>query len=381
MSKLLRIIIPVGLLAVAALVMWYLMGMRQAPERRASKVAVKHAASMVVHPGPVQATITGYGRVASVRPIDLISEVSGELIEEKLPFQPGQPFHKGDLLIKVDDRQIKLTLNSRKADLLTALANVLPEIKVDFPGEFQKWQEYFDRCEFDQPLEPLPQAENRKVKLFLSRYNVYNLYFSARDLEIQLEKHYFYAPFDGAIVDANYRAGATARAGNNLGRIISLDELEVEIPLSVDDVRWLKSDEPVSFSSGESGEEWRGKMSRIGSAIDDRTQTIPVYVKLNGQESGALMNGVFLEADLPGQVIDPAVVVPRKAIYDNDHLYLISDGKLEYRQVEIARFELEDAIVSGGLNDGDTVVVEMLQGVVPGAPAQPRFPSNDVGSM
>lgn len=376
-----KILIPACVIILGGVVMITLIGMKETPAPRRSKIIVKHAEAMVVYPGPVMANIIGYGRVASLRPIDLISEVSGELIKGSVPFQPGQTFKKGDLLIKVDDRQIRLTLNSRKADLLTALANYLPEIKVDFPGEYEKWQGYFDNCEFDKLLEPLPKANNRKVKLFLSRFNVYNFYFAARDLEIQAEKYYFYAPFDGSIVTANLREGAVARPGTNLGRIISLSEFEVEIPLGIDDLRWLDKKPPVLFTSSESTAQWQGRTSRIGSAIDDRTQTIPVYVTMDAFESSALVDGVFLQAKMPGRTIESAVVVPRQAIYDGDHLYLITDGKLEYRRVEIVRYELENVIVNGGLNDGDTVVVEMLQGVVSGMPAQPDFPSIDTESL
>lgn len=375
-----KIVIPAAVIGLGALIMVELMGMKKEPEARHATVIVKHAEAMVVHPGPVKASITGYGRVASLRPIDLISEVSGALVRGSVPFLPGQLFKKGDLLVKVDDRQIRLTVKSRIAELLTALAKVLPEIKVDFPDEYNKWQAYFDGCEFDRALEPLPKAGNRRVKLFLSRFNVYTLYFAARDLEIQASKHSFYAPFSGSIVSAKLREGATARPGTNLGRIISLSELEVEIPLGIEDIRWLDKESLIQFSSGESVGQWAGKTTRIGSAIDDRTQTIPVYVRMDAAESGSLVEGVFLQAKMPGLTIESAVLVPRKAIYDNDHLYLITDGKLEYRQVEIARYELEDVIVSDGLNDGDTVVIEMLQGVAAGMPATADITRVDQGS-
>ena len=381
MKTIWKIVIPLGLIALAVVVMMALLGSKESPAIRQSRVVAKHVDALVVHPGPVSANITGYGRVASTHPIDLISEVSGQLIEGKLSFQPGQSFRKGDLLIKVDDRQIRLTLNSRKADLLTALANVLPEIKVDFPDEYKKWQDYFDACEFDQSLAGLPETANRRIKLFLSRFKVYNLYFAVRDLEIQAEKHLFRAPFDGSIVTANLREGATVRPGMNLGRIICMNELEVEIPLGVDDIRWLDKKSPVQFVSDGSTVQWQGVTSRIGSAIDDRTQTIPVYIQVDAEESSALVDGVFLQAKMPGLTIESAVVIPRKAIYDKDHLYLITDGKFEYRQVEIARYELEDVIVQSGLNDGDTVVIEMLQGVVSGMPAFPNLPSTDTGSL
>jgi hypothetical protein len=101
-----------------------------------------------------------------------------------VPFQPGQSFKRGDLLIKVDDRQMKLDLNSAKSDFLNALATVLPEIKVDFPDRYEIWQNYFNSCGFDKELASLPEVEDQKIKLYLTRFNVYKLYFTAQNLDV-----------------------------------------------------------------------------------------------------------------------------------------------------------------------------------------------------
>jgi RND family efflux transporter MFP subunit len=255
---------------------------------------------------------------------------------------------------------------------LTALASVLPEIKVDFPDEYHVWQDYFNSCEFDRRLAPLPETDNAKIKLFLSRFNVYKLYFTVRDLEILLDKHYIYAPFDGSIVSTALRVGSTARMGSLLGEIINLEELEVAVPVEVSDLQWMDRAHGVRFTSSEVEGEWTGRMTRVGSHIDTRTQTVDVYISIDDGQEASLLNGVFLEAHIPGRSIAESFAVPPKAVYDDRYVYVIEDGKLATRDVVILRREANQIIVDGGLNTGDTLVTEIMQGIAPGMPARSK---------
>jgi RND family efflux transporter MFP subunit len=259
-----------------------------------------------------------------------------------------------------------LDINSAKSDLLNALSTVLPEIKVDFPDEYIKWQEYFNNISYSSELSPMPDAQNQKIKLFLSRFNVYKLYFQIRNLEIQLEKHFFIAPFNGSIISAELHAGSTARVGSRLGEIINLDDLEIEVPLPAQDIEWIDPNKPVEFSSAEMSGTWYGKVKRIGKNIDTRTQTVRVFMNVQHTGNADLFNGVFLEAKIPGRTIENSLSVPRKLIYQDHYVYLVDNGKLEYRKVEIARRELDSVIINGGLFNSDTLVTEVLQGVAEG---------------
>jgi len=185
--------IPILIVLVGFLIMVTLLSFKKDLPRKEPVLSTKLVDTELVQKSKVSASITSYGRVASTQPIELYSESAGILMEGDVPFQPAQSFSKGDLILKIDDRQTILSLNSAKSDLLTALASVLPEIKLDFPEEYQIWQDYFNGCDFDKKLAPLPETDNPKIKMYLSRFNVYKLYFTASDLEIQLNKHYIYA--------------------------------------------------------------------------------------------------------------------------------------------------------------------------------------------
>lgn len=373
MIKRKAILIPVLILAAGFFVMKILTTFRTEPARRTPAPQAKIVRATIAKLQNVPAEIIAYGRLGSAQPVILYSEVSGKLERGDVPFQPAQSFKKGDLLVKIDDRQVRFDLNSAKSDFLNALASVLPEIRVDFPADYEIWQQYFNNSGFDQKIATLPEASNQKIKLFLSRFNVYKLYFTVRNLEILLNKHFFYAPFDGSIVSADLRVGSSARNGTRLGEIINLENLEVEVPVPAQDIQWLDHTKPVRFTSSEIAGEWSGEIKRIGKSIDERTQTVQVFISVDQSHKEQLYNGVFLKAYIPGLIIDAAISVPRKALYNEGFVYLIKDGKLDFREVKIARKETDSVIVTDGIYNGDTLVVEVLQGVAPGMLAKAKI--------
>ncbi len=365
-------LLPVLIVIAGFAAMRFLSSFKTAPEKKKPEPVVKIVETQIVELEDVPAEIVAYGRLASSQPVILYSEVDGTLQRGDLNFRPGQSFTKGNLLLKIDTRQITLDINTAKSDLLTALASVLPEIKIDFPEEFPVWQDYFNSCRFDKKIPDLPAAANQKIKLYLSRFNVYKIYFTIRDLEILYEKHFFYAPFKGSIVSADLRVGSNARTGTRLGEIINLENLEAEMPVPAEDIRWIDRTKPVLLTSSEISGNWTGTIRRIGKTIDTRTQTVQIYIEVDQSGDENLYDGVFLKATIPGLNIPRAFVVPREALYEQQFVYLLEDDKLSLRPVQVARRQPDYVIVNGGLNDGNLLVVEMLQGVSPGMLARQK---------
>jgi len=362
-------IIPLLIIVAGWFVMSFLINSREKPAKREPAVRQIVVSTVVVNLAPVKAQITAFGRVSSAQPVQLISDVTGELLTGDIQFVPGQSFKRGDLLIRIDDRQTQLQIKSKKSELLNALAQVLPEIKVTFSSDYKVWEDYFSKCSFDSALLELPKTNNDRIRLYLARFNVYQLYFAIKELEIKLEKHYHYAAFDGSIITADMRVGSHARLGAVLGRIVNLEDLEVEVSVAVEDAVWIDHLSKVKFSSRELPGVWQGGISRIASEIDTKTQSLPVFVTLDKLNDHSIPNGSFLTAELPGRTIENAILVPREAIYEERYVYVIVDGQLMQRDITIARTLPDHVIITDGLKQGDTLVTEQLQGVIPGMKA------------
>jgi membrane fusion protein (multidrug efflux system) len=371
--KVKNFLIPFLIIIASIIISISLFSLRSDPPKKPASPKEKIVNISVVKLEEISSSLNGLGKLTSAQPLVLFSEVSGIVQRGNISFRPAQFFRKGDLIVKIDDRQIKLDINSAKSDFLNALSSVLPEIKVDFPNEFRVWQDYFDKCDVYSPLPQLPEAQNQKIKLFLSRFNVYKLYFTVRNLEVRLEKYFFYAPFIGSILTADLAIGSTARNGSRLGEVINLEDMEVEIPVQVADVEWIDSRSPVTLVSSELNKEWQGKIVRIGSFIDPKTQSVSVFVRPEYSALKQLYEGIFLKAHMPGKKIKNAFSIPRKALYQEGYVYCIKKGRLDYRTVGIARRETNSVIIIEGIATGDTIVTEVLQGVATGMIARPKI--------
>ena len=99
-----------------------------------------------------------------------------------------------------------------------------------------------------------------------------------------------------------------------IGQIINLENLEVEAPVATNDVHWIDRTKSVFLTSSEIAGEWKGRITRIGKNIDERTQTVQLFVGIEENSHADLINGIFLKAVIPGRTIPNAVSVPNRAV-------------------------------------------------------------------
>ncbi len=376
MKRKVLVLSPFVLLLLGFALMKILVSFKAEKPKRNSEINPRVVVTQLVSLGNVPAHLTTFGTLATSQPVSLISEVSGTIQAGNVPFQPAQSFKKGDLLLKVDDRQIKLELNSTKSDLLTALASLMPEIKVSSATIFPIWQNYFDSINFENPIGELPFTDDQRLKALLARYNIFKLYFSVQSLEIRAAKHYFYAPFNGSIISTQLRDGSTAAPGSRLGELINLDKLEVEIQIPTQDIGWIHENAPVKLSPDDIGQEWLGHIDRIGNIIDERSQSVKAYIKLDNTGDTTPLAGVFLKAEIEALTIPNALKLERRAVYEETYVFLVEDGLFSRREVGIAFDEGDFYIINSGLAEGDTLVTELLQGVSAGMPARSSHSQN-----
>ncbi len=145
--------------------------------------------------------------------------------------------------------------------------------------------------------------------------------------------------------------------------------MEVEASIAITDIQWIDYSKPVKITSNQLSGVWQGKIKRISDDIDGQNQTASAFISINNRRD--LVNGVFLKVEIPGKVLKNSLSVSRKALYNEEYVYLIKNGKLDYRKVEIARKETDRALISSGVSQGDTLVTELMQGVAPGMLAKP----------
>jgi len=369
MRKLMTLGIPVLIILIALAVMMIMLRSKDTPQRRPTPKRNISVEVEVAEPGTLRSEIRAYGTLRSAREPDLAAEVGGILEEGDIPFLPGQTFRKGQVILRVDERAIRYRLAQLKSGFMSSLARLIPELEIDFPEAAAIWRDYFAEFEIDGAMAELPGVEGERIKLYLARYNIYQGFYDIRAQELLLSKAAIRAQFDGLIAETNLRVGASVMTGGRLGRILGSGDLELEVALPSSEVEWLDRKSELRLSG--SGGEWSGRILRFGGEIDDATQTLPVFVGLESSADAPPV-GSFLEARFQTRSLAESVRLPRSALHGDSQLFMISEGRLALRQVEIGRHEDDTVIISGGIVRGDSVVVEALEGVVPGMQALAR---------
>src|SRR6056297_3878469 len=97
------------------------------------------------------------GRISSYETVSLAAEVSGKIMEGKVPFKEGEDFEKGDLLVRIYKEDAQAAMTSGKSNFLRTLSSILPDLKVDFPDEYQKWKNFFNEVNVKGDLPELPE--------------------------------------------------------------------------------------------------------------------------------------------------------------------------------------------------------------------------------
>lgn len=303
------------------------------------------------------------GRVGSFQSISVSAEVNGKIMSGDVPFKEGQSFRKGDLLIHIYSEDAEAGLKASKSSYLRTLSTILPDLSVDYPGNYQKWLDFFNSINLDKKLPKLPDIGNEQVRVFLASNGVISEYYSLLQQEINLTKYEIYAPFDGYFKSVNKEVGAIATNGAELAVIIREDKLEVTVPVNIYDVKRITVNKEVTLKSGDN--RFSGTVSRIAGFVDESTQSVNVYITINNAGKINLLEGEYVDVIFESDIAAEGFVIPREAVADNNKVYLVKDGRLKLNPVDIAR-QMEDYAVVAGLQDGDTIVVESLTNVKEG---------------
>jgi membrane fusion protein (multidrug efflux system) len=309
--------------------------------------------------------VSAPGRLSSVAEVDIVAEASGRLQQGEVPLKKGTRFSKGDILFVVYPDEAALALKASKSQFLNTLANLLPDIRIDFPEYEQGYMEFFSSISLDQPLPPFPEVEDEKLKIFLTSRNVLSQYYTIRKDELQLSRHTTIAPFEGTFTQVLLEVGSYTNTGGRIAEAIRTDELELEVPVDRFDAAWIKIGDPVTVHSDKRGLTWKGRVIRKSQFVDPNTQSQAIFIKIQNHRNPTLLAGEYLNAEFPGHPIENAMEVPRNVVFNTNEVFVIVDGRLEKRIANIIKIN-EKTLIFNGLEKGEVLVMQPMINVLEG---------------
>ncbi len=306
----------------------------------------------------IETKVVAQGRVVSTAEVEVVSEASGRIEPGSAPLKKGQRFSRGDTLLIIYKDEAELALKALKSQFLNRVANLLPDIKIDFPEKYDAFVDFFNTIDLDQDFPPLPEIKSEKMKIFLSR-NVLNDYYSIKKAEKRLKRHTIIAPFEGTYTNVLLQVGAYVNMGGRIGSIIRTDALEVEAPVENSQARFIRVGDPAILTSAGRHIKWKGEVVRISDFVDIATQSRSIFINVPLHNQAQLYSGEYLTVELSGDAIEKAMEIPRNAVFNYDEVFVVVDGKLKKRRIEILKMN-EETSVFRGLEEGVYVVTQPL---------------------
>ena len=297
-----------------------------------------------VSPDTVQSYVSLTGRVIPRDRIELFAEVGGIFIDRGTPFKEGYDYRKGEVLVQIDADEARQRLISSKSAFMNVLAQVVPDLKIDFPEIYEPWRAYLLGFNVNKPLPPLPKVNTERQQLFLTGRNVYSQYYALKEQEAQIGNYIIRAPFSGTLTEALINEGTLVRVGQKLGEYIKTDVYELEAAVSPTELQYLAKGDEVQLLLPNTNVSYTGRISRINASIDNETQTVKVYVQASHPN---LKAGMYLQGRVRAQQFEQAVRLPRDVLVNGNSLFLIEDSSAVLKPVQVLKFSADEVILGG----------------------------------
>lgn len=358
------ILASLGILAIVGAIFLgkYLIDKNQKPKPKFSRtiktVFVKNVANKEI---PI--ILTASGSLVAKNKIEIYSEVQGLLkISNKL-FKAGSYYAKGETLLSLNSDEFYASLQSQKSSLYNLITAILPDVRLDYPNEFKKWESYLHSFDIDKITPKLPSFSSDKEKYFITGRGVLTSFYNVKNLEVRLTKYQIRAPFSGVLTEALVSPGTLVRVGQKLGEFIDPSVYEMEVSVSSEFADLLKVGNAVALSNLEKSKNYTGKVVRVNGKVDQTSQTIKAYVDVSHQD---LKEGMFLEANLVAKSEPNAIEISRKLLVDNKAIYtVINDSILTLVPIKPVYFG-DDNVVIKGLEDNQQMLTQILPGAFEG---------------
>lgn len=310
--------------------------------------------------------IPANGTVTALRKTEIFSEVEGVFRNSSREFRPGQKYNRGQVLLRLDASEYAANVRSARSELYNTITAIMPDLRLDYPEIYPKWEDYLNNFDVNKNLSDLPEIVSNQEKYFISGRGIVSGFYNIKNLEARLNKFTIVAPYNGVLTEALVTEGSLIRPGQKLGEFIdpTIFELEVAVRKSFSDL--LKIGENVTLKNLEGTRNYQGTVSRINSRIDQQSQSIQVYIKI---EDPGVSEGMYLEANLGGRSADDAIEINRELLVDQSKVYVVRDGVLDLVAVDPVYFSSKKVVIKG-LEDGTKLVSFPVPGAFSGMPVE-----------
>ncbi|NOZ12386.1 MAG: efflux RND transporter periplasmic adaptor subunit [Acidobacteria bacterium] len=325
-----------------------------------------------VKTGPFKDTINASGLLIPRKKVSIMSDVMGKIIE--LPVKEGDLVKKGQILVRIDDRDLKSEVQRQEAGVKMAEIQVknqqvaLDTAKREFKRKKHLFkQQLISRESFEQARSAMESAE---LTLEQYRENVVQSRAILKKSKELLSKTVIRSPMNGKITALNKELGEQVIQGtiNVPGSVImevsdmSAIDLEVEVN-EIEAARIRKNMAATVKLDALPNRKFKGEIFEIGqSAYRPQGRDVSVFkIKIALLElDPAMKPGMNGEAEITVQKKQNTLFIPIQAVRTDDNgnkfCFIMKNRKAVKKTIKTGLSNDADIEITKGLSGGETVI-------------------------
>ncbi|WP_378186478.1 efflux RND transporter periplasmic adaptor subunit [Aquimarina sp. W85] len=361
MRKIILTVLGIVLIIVAFFGAQSIINSKKRPAAKPTKV-VKTIFVDTVQNSTIPIMISANGNLTAKQRLELFAEVQGVFRGGSHLFRTGQKYKKGQTLIRIDAAEYYASVQSSKSNLYNLITSIMPDLRLDYPEVYPKWQQYLSAFDLSKSTPALPEISSEKENYFISGRNILTSYYNVKNLEQRLSKYRIVAPFQGVLTEALVTEGTLIRQGQKLGTYIETGvyEMEVAIPKAYGNL--IELGKSVTLTDLDQDKDYTGTVSRINASVNQTSQTITAYIEL---KDANLREGMYLEAQLEAKNESNAIQIDRNLLQEGNKIFIVKDSILDLIDVQPTYFG-EQKVVLKGVPDQTVILAKSVPGAYAG---------------
>lgn len=302
-------------------------------ENHSQKEAKIPVEAAYVKKGDIHAFYTGTASLEPEKEALILTKSSGTVIN--IFAEEGDVVKEGDLLAKIDDKEMKLTLKQAEINL-KKMENDLERTKKLYEKNFIS-EEQFEAVKFEY--------ESQK-----------NLYEQAK---LNLENTEITASISGTVTKRYLKKGNTASFSEPAYHIANMEKLHAVLHVPEGELSKLKPEQTARLTADAlPNMDFYGDILRINPVIDPSTGTFKVTVQVKDPNNN-LKPGMFSRISIVYDVHKQALLIPKDAVISEDRENLVfkaQDSVAVKLAVKTGYTNTDNIEILEGLKEGDTVI-------------------------
>lgn len=272
------------------------------------------------------------GSIEANENVEIRSEVSG--IVEKISFSEGTQVNKGQVLLKVNDIELRAQLSQAITRQKLASEN-------ERRAKLLLQKEAISQEEYD-----IASAEFRSLKS------------QTQLIQAQIAKTTIRAPFSGKIGLRNISPGTYVTPTTIITKLVSSNQVKISFSIPEKYASEIKNNASILFTIPNNPQKFSAKIYAIEPEIETATRTLKIRA-IADNSNGKLLPGTFATIELSLKNIKDAMVIPTEAvvpIQDGKVVYIANNGKAKEVKIETLARTSNDVVVTSGIKSGDTLL-------------------------